>query len=143
MFGNKARSETMTPTILENHITHNSGETKSVCATAVLTAIGVPVDGFKYTGCVADGRRTAILNRHGFTCRSRMSKIGKNATIGQARKKISKLDDSSSTRYMVSIACGGQTHLMLLDKNGETLVDTDPRRADRRRVFAIYAVNKK
>ena len=68
----------MSPIRLKNHITHKSGEQKTICVTAVLTALGIDVNSFHYTGSLADNRRNAILNRNGFACRSRLSKIGKN-----------------------------------------------------------------
>jgi hypothetical protein len=132
----------MTPTILDNHIVHKSGEAKTICVTAVLTSLGVPASSFHYTGSIANGRRNAILNRNGFACRSRMSKIGKNCSIGKARKKIAKLNEGSSVKYMVAVMYGNARHLMLLDHEGKTLVDTDPRKVDKRRIMAIHAVFK-
>jgi hypothetical protein len=132
----------MTPVKLKNHITHKSGEQKTICVTAVLTALGVDVNSFHYTGSLADNRRNAILNRNGFACRSRLSKIGKNCSIGQARKKIAKLDDGDFVKYMVSVRYGRSAHLMLLDHEGKTLIDTDPRKIDKRRIAGIHAVYK-
>lgn len=133
----------MTPTILENHITHESGQKKTICVTAVLTALGVPAESFHYTGTVADNRRNAILNRHGFACRSRLSKLGKNATIGQARKKLARLNEGPAVKYMVCVCYGSTAHLMLLNNEGKTVVDTAPRKADKRRIYSVYAVFKK
>ena len=38
------------PVRLPEHIYHKSGEAKTVCVTACLTALGVPVDAYHYTG---------------------------------------------------------------------------------------------
>lgn len=138
----KQLTETGPPTIMEGHVTHKSGEQKTVCVTAVLTALGIPASSFHYTGTIRDGRRNAILNRNGFACRSRLSKIGKQCSVGKARKKIAKLGEGASVKYMISVRYGKCAHLMLLDHTGATLVDTDPRKVDKRRIFSIHAVFK-
>ena len=133
-----------TPTILPDHIQHaQSGRRKTICVTAVLTALGVPASGFHYTGTLADNRRVQILNRHGFSCRSRLSAIGgRGTTIGKARKKIASLGDAPGTMYMVAVKTSKTAHLMLLDSNGQTVVDTAPRKADKRRIVTVHAVQK-
>ena len=113
-----------------------------MCVTAVLTSLGVPVESFKYTGSCMDNRRNAILNRHGFACRSRISRIGRNTTMGKARAKVAKLNEGSNVKYMVCLRYGTSAHLILIDHKGETIVDTDPRVRDSRRVVAIHAVWK-
>lgn len=128
--------------ILNNHITHKSGERKTICVTAVLTSLGIDSNSFYYTGSLADNRRNAILNRNGFACRSRLSKIGRNTSIGKARAKIASLKEGSDVKYMVSVRYGRSAHLMLLDNKGNTLVDTDPRKVDKRRIAGIHAVWK-
>ena len=143
MKNSKTTDIEITPIELEDHIIHKSGKKKSVCVTAVLTALGVPLKSFHYTGKIGDGKRSAILNRNGFACRSRLSKIGKNTSVGQARKKITKLNEGASVNYMVVVSYGRSAHLMLLDNEGKTLVDTDPRKVDKRRIQEVHAVYKK
>ena len=130
-------------TILPDHITHQSGQRKTVCVTAVLTSLGVPVNSFHYTGHCEDRRRNAILNRNGFACRSRLSRIGKNISMGKARAKVAKLNDGPDVKYMVCLRYGGKAHLILLDHLGQTIVDTDPRKRDSRKVVTIHAIWKK
>ena len=130
-------------TILDDHITYASGERKTVCVTACLTALGVPVGGFHYTGKLNDSRRTAILNRHGYAVRSRRSSLPKHATIGTARKAIRKLNDPQGTLYLVQVSGSGYCHAMLLNATGATVVDTAPRKRDKRRVHSIHAVWKR
>ena len=124
---------------VKEHHTHKSGEKKTVCVTAVLTSIGVPHDTFHYTGRIADGRRESILRRHGFAARSRMSRLPRGCSVGRARERIASWDDPPGTVYMVTV----RQHLLLLDENGQTLVDTDPRVRDRRKILEIKAVFKK
>jgi hypothetical protein len=139
---NNATHIELSPIRLKDHITHKSGKRKTVCVSAVLTALGVPLNSFHYTGKIGDGKRSAILNRNGFACRSRLSKVGKNTSIGQARKKITKLNEGSNVKYMIVVSYGRSAHLMLLDHEGKTLVDTDPRKVDKRRIQEIHAVFK-
>jgi hypothetical protein len=133
----------VTATILDDHITHASGERKTVCVTACLTAIGVPVDGFHYTGRLDDNRRTAILNRHGYAVRSRRSRLPKRATVGTARRAIRKMNDPAGTLYLVQVSGNGYCHALLLDAAGATVVDTAPRKRDKRLVYSIHAVWKR
>ena len=127
-------------TILPDHITHQSGERKTVCVTAVLTSLGIPLNSFNYTGSMKDSRRNAILNRNGFACRSRLSRIGKNTTMGKARAKIASLNEGTQVKYMIALRYGGSCHLILVDNGGKTIVDTDPRIRDSRRITSIHAV---
>ncbi len=129
-------------TRLNSHIVHKSGNAKTVCVTACLTALGVPFDSFHYTGTTADSRRESILRKHGYAVRSRFSKLPKNPTIGKTRKVINKLNDPKHTFYMVIVQGSGYCHCILLNDKGETVVDTDPRTKDKRRVVKIHAVFK-
>jgi hypothetical protein len=131
---------TLSFTRLNDHVTHKSGERKTVCVTACLTSFGVPVESFNYTGSLGDDRRPAILRRHGFAVRSRKSSLPKGATIGQARKAIQKLSDPAGTRYLVVVQGSGYCHAMVLGADGQTLVDTAPRERDRRKVHSVHAV---
>lgn len=132
----------MQHTKLKGHITHASGERKTVCVTACLTALGIPVENFHYTGSVADQRREAILRRHGYAVRSRMSSIPKNASVGKARAAIQKMNDPTHTLYLVTVMYGKSRHAMLLNRDGNTIVDTDPRKVDKRKITSIKAVWK-
>lgn len=126
--------------ILKNRIIHNSGEVKTVCVTACLTSFGVPLKSFHYTGTVKDSRRENILRKFGYAVRSRFSKLPKNPTIGKARKVIQNLNDSSNTRYLITLQGSGYCHCVVLDKTGKTIVDTSPRKRDKRKIISIKAV---
>ncbi len=128
------------PVIMRDHIYYKSGKAKTVCVTAVLTALGVPFDSFQVTGSVQKPNSLAILRKAGFAVRSRKSKMPKKATIGACRKAISKLNESAF--YVVTVWGSNYCHLMLLDSNGQTIVDTAPRKRDKRLVHTIHAVYK-
>lgn len=131
------------PVILKDHIYHKSGRGKTVCVTACLTALGVPLNSYHYTGGPMDSRRESILRRNGYCVRSRMSALGKQKTVGNARKVIRKLDDPSSTYYLLVVKSGRRsTHAILLDRQGMTVVDTAPVKVDKRKILSIKACFK-
>lgn len=127
---------------LTEKITHKSGEVKSVCVSACLAALGVPLGNYHYTGSLFNQQREAILRRHGYAVRSRMSALGKYCTVGQARTKIKGFDDPRGTRYLICVNGYGYCHALLLDSEGKTVVDTAPRKRDKRRITSIKAVFK-
>ena len=132
-----------TPLILRNHIYHKSGRAKTVCVTACLTALGVPFDSYHYTGGAKDSRRESILRKNGYCVRSRMSALGKQKTVGNARKVIRKLADPADTYYLLVVKTGKRdSHALLLDRQGLTVVDTAPVKVDRRRIISIKACFK-
>jgi hypothetical protein len=122
---------------LTNHIVRKSGSAKTVCVSHVLARIGVPITAYQSTFTRKSGNvAPSILRRNGFAVRSRMSSIPKGASVGKARAAIAKLKDPAGTLYMTSVS----GHLILLDANGQTIVDTAPRKRDARKVYSIYAV---
>ena len=129
-----------TPVLFNDHKIHKSGKMKSACVTACLTAIGVPVDGFSVTGDIYKANYLSILNRHGYSTRSRKSKMPKTLTIGACRKAIIGLDEDAV--YFVILYHKGYCHAIVLDNKGRTRVDTDPRKMDKRKVYSIHAVTK-
>jgi len=128
------------PTILANHITHKSGKVKTVCVTACLTALGVPVDGFTVTGTMKKANYLSILNRHGYSTRSRLSYMPKARTIGACRKAIKALCEDKY--YLIIVNGPSYCHAILLDNQGSTVIDTAPRKADKRKIYSIHAISK-
>lgn len=128
------------PLRMKGHIYHKSGKAKTVCVTACLTALGVPFENFQVTGTLAKPNFMGILNRHGIAARSRKSQLPKGATVGQARKYLKKLDEDC--HYMVVVNGATYCHMMLLDSDGTTLVDTDWKKIDKRKIHSIHAVTK-
>ena len=109
---------------------------KTVCTSAVLAAFGIAPGTYKYSGMLK--QRLAILNRNGFAARSRKSRLPKGISVGAARKIIANNNwgDPRGTRYMIRV----QGHALLLDNLGATIVDTAPRKRDRRTILDIRAV---
>jgi len=123
---------------LPKHIIHPSGKAKTVCVTACLTALGIPVDSFNYTGTISKPNYTSILGKH-FNYRSRKSSVAK--TIGKARGDIKRLNEEAY--YFVVVWGSGYCHAMILDNEGKTVIDTAPRSKDKRKIHSIHAIFKK
>jgi hypothetical protein len=109
---------------------------KTICTSHVLAAFGIDASAYHYSGKLA--QRCAILRRHGFAARSRLSRLPKNCSVGQARARIlaQSWGDPAGTRYMIRV----NGHALLLDHLGQTIVDTAPRKRDRRKILDIRAV---
>ncbi len=118
---------------LPAHIVHDSGRSKTVCTSAVLIHFGVCAHMYHYSSRPGDVER--ILRAHGYSVRSRRSKLPKRCSVGQARTKLAGLEEAA-LGYFVHV----DGHAILLGVNGETLVDTDPRERDRRQVMRVYAI---
>ena len=108
---------------------------KTPCTCAVLRYFNILPDSFRYAQCIEDICR--LLRTRGWSVRSRRSSIN-NCTVGQLRKKI-KSGKLGQGRFIVRVP----GHAMLLDHVGKTIVDTDPRKRDVRRVTHLYLVRKK
>ena len=109
---------------------------QNICAQAVARALGNSDD-------LVRAARTV-----GFQVRSRKSSLKKNSTVGAARKTIQKLAAKENQK---PIFCAAQPvayivrvegHALLMDNDGNTIVDTDPRKADRRKITHFYAVTR-
>ena len=109
---------------------------KTVCTSAVLAAFDIDACQYNYSGHL--DQRLNVLRKFGWSARSRNSKLRKNESVGAARKLIAqhKWGDPPGTRYMIRV----QGHALLLDYDGNTIVDTAPRQRDRRKVLDIRAV---
>jgi len=132
------KGTTMTHTRLKTEIITATGNSKTVCVTAVLTALGIDADSFKFTWNerTRENVWAGILRRNGFAVRSRKSQMPRRATVGSCREAIAKLNDPTGTLYVVGVAC----HVLLLNAEGKTVVDTAPRKRDRRTVTRVCAV---
>jgi len=128
---------------LSDHITHASGRRKTVCTSSVIAHFGIPPSTYHYSGHMSDIKR--ILRRGGFSVRSRKSacKIPRRIavrrflpSVAKIRPVLRKLNDAADARYLVLVP----RHVLLLDGNGKTIVDTDRRKVDRRKVQGVWVV---
>ena len=128
-------------TILEDHIHRTNNGTysssKTVCVTAALTSLGIPLNAFTSTSTAKNvDAYEGVIRRNGFALRSRKSSFPKNASVGGIRGKLNKLDDPKGTVYLIRV----KGHVLVLDREGKTIVDTAPRKRDRRAIIKIHAV---
>jgi hypothetical protein len=128
---------------LDNHIITSAGHKKTICVSAMLEHFGVPADRYRHTYNATTGQNVwdGILRRAGYAVRSRMSQMPKSPTVGVCRKSVSKIKgDPKGVRYVMRVASGRNSHVIVVDNEGKTLVDTAPRKRDRRAVLAVMAV---
>lgn len=117
------------------HVTHASGRRKTVCSTAVLAFFGIDASTFHYSQNITDILR--LLRSRGYSARSRMSTVGRGTSVGRLRSRIAKHDEKGW--WLVRVP----GHAMLLKWDGSTVVDTAPRKRDRRQVTHLYLVRRK
>ena len=111
---------------------------KTPCATAALEYFGVQ-NGVTWNERTRKNVWSDTLRRAGYSVRSKMSGLLKSEkTVGAARKRLAMLSeaDPSVIAFVVSV----EGHVLVVNRDGETVVDTDPRRQDRRKVLALRAV---
>ena len=145
---------TLSTPYLSDHITHGSGRRKTVCTSSVLAHFGISPSTYHYSSSVPDIQR--LLRRGGFSVRSRKSacKLTYRAeqangkmkslrrlhadlpSVSKIRPLLRKLNDAPDARYLVLVPC----HVLLLDRDGATIVDTDDRKADRRKVQGVWVI---
>lgn len=104
---------------------------KNVCALAVAKFFRVE-DNVRYLHTVCDLQR-AMRSSSEFHMRSRNSGI-KGKTIGAVRKK---LFDKIGAYYYIAVV---ERHVLVLDHEGNTLIDTDPRKRDARKIVKFFGV---
>ncbi|PHS22249.1 MAG: hypothetical protein COA84_13915 [Robiginitomaculum sp.] len=110
---------------------------KTPCASAVLAYFGV--SGTTWNDRTLKNVWANTLRRNGFNVRSRFSHFaGNEKTVGSSRDKITKIADADIRIKAFVVTVFG--HVLVLDRNGDTVVDTDPRKIDRRAIFAVQAV---
>lgn len=106
---------------------------KNICAEAVARALGVSRH-VRYLHFISDLVRAARVD---YMVRSRMSAArARGKTVGGIRANLATL----GARYYIVRT---EDHVLLLGREGQTLVDTAPRKRDRRRITHIYGVYPK
>jgi len=118
--------ETLKNRTLLDHINHNKGS-KTVCVTTCLNFFNVPFDAYHYTS--SDKHITTYINvlrRFGWSVRSKKSefKALKPITMTQLRRNMKKSEYTDSDFFIVSGYQSKCAHLMVLNGNGETVIDT-------------------
>ena len=134
--------ETIANKKIRDHIEYAKG-TKTICVSTVLSFLGISPDDYTYTSSkknryVYEG----VLRRNGYSVRSRMSelKLRKGSTMTKVRKALRKSDYGSKDYFMYLGYQKGSAHLILLNGNGKTIIDTAP--SKRYKLESIKIVEK-
>tara|TARA_B110000503_G_scaffold91392_1_gene137963 strand:- start:519 stop:860 length:342 start_codon:yes stop_codon:yes gene_type:complete len=112
---------------------------KTPCASATLEFFGVK--GTTWNERTGKNVWDDTLRRNGYAVRSRMSKLGSSPTVGSVRAKVAKL--AASEPDIIAFVARVSGHVLVIDRDGQTVVDTDPRKKDKRKMFGFVAVFKK
>ena len=108
----------------------------TVCASAVMEYFGVY--GTTYNKRTKQNVWMNTLRRNGYSVRSRRSKLHRDASVGGSRNKLRIIAEAEPQIRAFIIKAKG--HVLLLDREGETIIDTAPRKRDRRKVVGLHAV---
>ena len=109
---------------------------KTPCASAALNYFGV--SGATWNNRTKKNVWKDTLRRGGFSVRSRMSKMPKNASVTKCRKKLAQIAKEEPLIKGFIVCVRG--HVLVVNRLGKTIVDTDPRKIDRRKVVGVTAV---
>ena len=118
------------------NLTTNKVHHHTPCASSVLDFFGVR--GVTWNDRTKTNVWDNTLRRAGFSVRSRTSKMGKNPTVGGSREKIRKIAENEPD--IVAFVARIQGHVLIIDRNGDTIVDTAPRKRDRRKLLKLVAI---
>ena len=112
---------------------------RTPCASAMLAYFGVK--GVTWNTRTRKNVWEGTLRRNGYTVRSRMSKIKKGSSVGSIRKTLEKVaaNEPDILAFVVRI----KSHVLVVDRTGKTIVDTDKRKRDKRKVLGLIAVMRK
>lgn len=103
---------------------------KTICSTEVCRFFEAENE-VRYLHTISDVVRA--IRKKGYKVRSRLSQIKKGSTVGSTRKQLAKLGNGF---YIVRV----ESHVLLLSPSGTTIVDTDSRKRDRRKITHLYKV---
>ncbi|RLE41658.1 hypothetical protein DRJ16_05930 [Candidatus Woesearchaeota archaeon] len=106
---------------------------KNICVLRVAWALGCG-KASRYLHCAED---LVYAVRKMYSVRSRKSAV-KGLTIGRARAKCLSL--ANEVKDCVAFIATVKGHVLLLNRSGETMIDTDPRKRDRRKIVFFYIV---
>jgi hypothetical protein len=114
--------------------------TKTVCVSACLKFFGISENEYHYTS--SDKNRTAYINvlrKFGYSVRSKKSefKASKFPTMTELKKNMRKSNYGANDFFIVSGFQSKSAHLMVLNGNGETIIDTAPKKKWRVRLVSI------
>jgi hypothetical protein len=114
---------------LNTHINHNGG-TKTVCVSTCLSYLGIRPDSYNYTSSKTNYKAYQnVIRRNGYSLRSKMTefKVKKaRTTMTELKSNIRKSKYSDKDLFVVSGIQSNSAHLMILNGDGITVIDTAP-----------------
>ena len=128
---------------IRKHIKHNSGASKTVCVTTCLNFFGIPFDSYHYTSSRSNRHAYKnVLRKFGWSVRSKKSefKALKPITMTKLRANMKKSEYTSNDYFIVLGAQSKVAHLMVLNGNGEIVIDTA--RGKKWRIYGVSIVEK-
>jgi len=121
------------------NLTTNKVHHETPCATSVLKFFGVK--GVTWNDRTKTNVWDATLRRSGFSVRSRFSKLKANErSVGGSRRKLAEVARNEPDLLAFVVRVKG--HVLVMDRNGKTVVDTAPRNRDHRKLLKVVAVFK-
>ena len=119
------------------NISTNTIHHKTPCATSILAFFGV--EGVTWNDRTKKNVWADTLRRAGFSVRSRTSKLNKKEqTVCAARSKIAKI--ATDEKDIIAFIACIKGHVLVIDRNGQTVVDTAPRKRDKRQIVRLVAI---
>ena len=115
---------------LNEHINHSKG-VKTVCVTTCLSFFGVDINSYSYTSSNKNsGAFKNVLRRFGYSVRSKKTefKALKHPTMTSLKKEIKKSDYTKDDFFIVWGFQSKASHLMVLDGEGDIVIDTAPKK---------------
>jgi len=124
---------TKTRSYLKERLQKSQGrENKSVCATAVASYFGAANE-VRYLHTIQD--IIGAVRKAGYTVRSRKSSVKKDISVGGLRL-LAQQGKLEFGKYIIRV----DGHALVMNQEGTTVVDTDPRKRDRRKITHLYKV---
>ena len=111
---------------LTDHIKHSKGS-KTVCVTTCLNFFKIPFDAYHYTSSDRDVHTYKnVLRKFGYSVRSKKSefKALKFITMTKLRSNMRKSKYGKDDYFIVVGYQSKKAHMMVLNGNGETIIDT-------------------
>jgi len=119
------------------NLTTNAVHHQTPCATSVLRFFGVK--GVTWNDRTKRNVWDDTMRRSGYSVRSRTSQLRKaEKTVGASRARLAEI--AAKEPAILAFVIRVQNHVLVVDRTGQTIVDTAPRRADRRAIKKVMAV---
>lgn len=121
---------------VSNDLTGRNVLCATVCASAVLAHFGVA--GTTWNKRTGRNVWADTLRRAGFAVRSRLSKLGRRPSVGGSRSRFAAI--AAAEPAIIAFVVVVKGHALLVGRDGQTAIDTAPRKRDGRKVVSAHAV---